>query len=163
MAEKVTFDGDSFTIKVREGFTDLNVRNDLYSGAKEDWSNQVDDLHKFNFPFLIVGGDDIGGGQLSPSYFFLQAPWIIETTGEGVEHRIGTNLYGRDEQGNSRDPFRTLDGDTVSNRNSDIPSADLVPLILSIAQNIRPWLETVNSNVKDSSLIIPADRDLQDL
>lgn len=123
MGVKVVYDGSTYTIKVKSGVTDIDAKVDLYSDAKEDWVNQVDNLHHFPFPFVVIGGNSIGGGQFAPSYYFLQYPWVIETNGDGVLHTFGLNLYGSAEDGSSRDPFNVIAGDSLTNRVSDIPSS----------------------------------------
>lgn len=132
MASKVTINTATKIIKMNSGVTSVNVRIDLYSDIKEDWLANAN-LSRLQFPFIVSGGDSIGGGQVSPSYFFLRFPWTLETSGTGDNVVIETNLYAFDEaQLDTRDPFNILSGDNISNKNSDIPGiSDLSTQIIS--------------------------------
>lgn len=129
MANKVEFTGSTHIIKIKSGENFIDVQKDLYSAAKQEWLNEVDNLHKYEFPFNIIGGQDIGGGQKAPTYYFLKDPWVIETNGDGALHTFNLNLYAVDDQGDPRDPFTILPGDAINNKTSDIPGAELLPLL----------------------------------
>ena len=129
MALKADFIGNLHVIKIKSGQNIINVQEDLYSAAKDEWLNEVNNLQKYRFPFIVVGGDDIGGGQKAPSYYFLQHPWVIETSGDGVLHSFALNLYAQDETGDPRTPFSVLKEDSLQNETSNIPGTDLLSLI----------------------------------
>lgn len=76
MGAKVTFDGAARTITVTEapdgnGQIVIDVQEDLYSDAKEDWRT-VAGLAAFPFPFEVDGGRDQGGGEFSGRNFTLK-------------------------------------------------------------------------------------------
>ena len=149
MAEKVVFTGSTYTIKAKPEFNSFDVREDLYSWAKLEWNLEVDNLHKYPFPFIVIGGNDIGGGQTAPSYFFLRSPWVFETNGVGELHNVATNLYAVESDGvTTRSPFNVLAGDSTQNSVSDIPGSDLLRIIL---ENIDMIKSLMNADEVKSS------------
>lgn len=76
MAVKVTFDTDNKLIISKAGVTELSVRIDLYSDAKEDWIS-TPALNKYRFPFVVIGGMDTAPGEVSPFYCYLQGGWRL--------------------------------------------------------------------------------------
>ena len=121
MAVKVTVNTANKVIKVKTSITDIDVQVDLYSDLKEDWLSDAN-LRKLQFPFIVVGGNAIGGGQVAPTYYFLRYPWVVETSGDGVNHSFALNLYALAENGvDTRYPFVLAYGDGVTNNTSNIP------------------------------------------
>ena len=78
MAEKVTIDPSAKLFICKAGTTELDVRVDLYSDAKEDWRTDSS-LNKYKFPFRVVGGDETDPveGNTIPTYAFLQYGWRV--------------------------------------------------------------------------------------
>lgn len=76
MAEKITFDTDNRLIICKAGVTELSVRVDLYSDAKEDWL-VTPALRKYRFPMVPVGGMDTAPGEVSPLYLYLRGGWRL--------------------------------------------------------------------------------------
>lgn len=105
MGARVTFDAVNRIIQVTAapvaGVSSLEMLVDLYSDAKEDW--RVDsDLIKHTFPFRIIGGENIGGGDVAPPFLFLQnqasaaAGWRIRPFDSGHDLTITGNLVAED-------------------------------------------------------------------
>ena len=149
MALKAEFTGSTHIIKIKSGQNIIDVQKDLYSAAKDEWLNEVDNLHNYRFPFIVIGGNDIGAGQKAPTYYFLQSPWIIETNGDGTLHSFGLNLYGQDNNGNPRDPFNVLAGDSLNNETSSIPGSDLLEIINNNTTDILNLIQNNNSGQTD--------------
>lgn len=78
MAAKITYDTDNRVILCNTGVITLDVREDLYSDAKEDWLVSGS-LNKFRFPISPVGGDPIDEteGTYITSYFYLVNGWRV--------------------------------------------------------------------------------------
>lgn len=97
MAEKVTFDPVNRLIIVDSGITELDVKVDLYSDAKEDWKSDAT-LNKLRFPFRTIGGDPLGGGRFAGAYFFLQNDngWRLRPYEGDHELTLVGNFYPED-------------------------------------------------------------------
>lgn len=97
MAGKVTFDASNRLIIVQSGITELDVKADLYSDAKEDWKTDAV-LNRLRFPFRTVGGDPLGGGITAGAYFFLQNDngWRLRPQEADHELTLVGNLYPED-------------------------------------------------------------------
>lgn len=76
MADKATFDPISKLIILKPGVVAVDVGIDLYSDAKEEWLADSG-LHKYKFPFRVVGGDTTEGEQAIPGYFYLRYGWRV--------------------------------------------------------------------------------------
>jgi len=76
MASKVTFDTANKLIICKSGVTELDVKADLFSDAKEDWQTDLA-LNKFRFLFRAIGGDDTSPGEIAPLYAYLLGGWRI--------------------------------------------------------------------------------------
>lgn len=114
----VTFDGQNKIIQVNPGVTAIDIRYDVYSRWKE-WVMQGDNA-KWLPAFRVSGGDPIGGGKISPIYFFLINGWTIRPDDTSGNHEllVELNLYS--------DPdiaprFTSVPGVTIANLNSDVP------------------------------------------
>lgn len=88
----VTFNGPLKRIQVNAGITEIDVR-EMYSAWK-DWA-RLSDNTKWLKALEVVGGDDIGGGQFAPIFFFLLNGWRIRPDDTSGAHTllISTNLY----------------------------------------------------------------------
>lgn len=92
MVQKVDFYGDDRLIVVRNGYTTLDVREDVYSDWKV-WATTGDN-GKYAQAFLSIGGDPIGGGLYAGSYYFLLNGWRIRPyEGDHTLTLIG-NIFG---------------------------------------------------------------------
>lgn len=95
---KVSFDPINKLIEVTEapnaGVSVIDVRRDLYSAAKYHWLNDST-ANKFQFPFLTIGGNDLGGGLSAGSYYFLRTDlgWKIKPYEGNHELQLTGNLY----------------------------------------------------------------------
>lgn len=72
---KFTVDGPGRLLIAKAGVIDVDVQIDLYSDAKEHWLTTSDS--KWLFPFRVVAGDSIGGGQIVEPVYFLTNGWKI--------------------------------------------------------------------------------------
>lgn len=97
MAAKVTFDTVNKLIICKSGTTSLDIKEDLYSDAKEDWSSDSA-LNKFVFPFRVIGGDDTAPGEKAPLYAYLRGGWRLRP--QEADHTLtllnGTLLVDED-------------------------------------------------------------------
>ena len=111
-----SFDGATRLITLDSGVTSVSVK-DIYSRWK-DWVI----AGNANYPkaFIPVGGDDLGGGLVVPSYFFLTNGWRIKTHGDGTQITVSLNLYEKEGQS----PFIIQEGDSVANQLSNIPGIE---------------------------------------
>lgn len=96
MAAKFTYDINNKLFILNSGVTDLDIRTDLYSDAKEDWlSSQT--LNKLRFPILAIGGQSIGGGQVISPYFQLRYGWKIRPHEANHSLTVTGNLITDDD------------------------------------------------------------------
>lgn len=83
---------------------------EAYSTVKQDWKD-TDELWKFEFPLVSIGGQGIGGGvEISP-YISLKSPWKIKPPEADSSITIVGNVITED----GSDPFVGTTGtwDTV--------------------------------------------------
>lgn len=76
MAVKVTFDTVNKLIICKPGTTELDVKVDLYSDAKESWQSDSA-LNKFRFPFRVIGGDETVPPEVAPLFAYLRYGWRL--------------------------------------------------------------------------------------
>ena len=99
MTEKITIDVPNRLIIINAGITSLDVKVDIYSGAKRLWKEDPN-LNKLKFPFRVLGGDPLGGELSAGAYFFLQNQsgynWRIRPYEGDHELTITGNLYAED-------------------------------------------------------------------
>jgi len=108
---KFIVDGPNLLLIAKPGVTEVDVKVDLYSDAKENWIATGD--AKFNFPFRTVGGDPIGGGRFAGDLYFLTNGWKIRPQEADHTLTFDGNLYLDDgEAGDLVVP--TLGGFTVT-------------------------------------------------
>lgn len=93
---KFTVDGPNRLLIAKPGVTDVDVKVDLYSDAKEHWIDSAD--MKYPFPFRTVGGDPIGGGRFAGDLYFLTNGWKIRPQEADHDLTFDGNLYLDDGQ-----------------------------------------------------------------
>ena len=97
-AQKVTFDGPNKLVRINEGVTSINVKEDIYSGWKE-WK-MVD--HQSNAGYLqaltAIGGDPITDTAFVGTTYFLENGWRIQPWEDPVGYvlTIDGNIYTRE-------------------------------------------------------------------
>lgn len=109
---RVVFDGVLKHITVNNDVTNINVGRDLYS----EWKRWIINDHlnaKYLRAFYVIGGNPVGGGRYSPSYFFLDNDWKVIV--DGIVVAFATNLYTY----NQTSPFIVSNNGGVSNETSD--------------------------------------------
>ena len=86
----IQFDGESKTILLDPVETNLTSRW-IYSRWK-DWV--IANGSQYDEAFRIVGGDDLGGGAVTPSFYFLRTDngWRIRLPEASIEVTIDGNL-----------------------------------------------------------------------
>lgn len=101
MGGKVLYDPETKLIIVTGepvgGRLSLDVQVDLYSDAKEDWlANGY--LSRFTFPWLSIGGQPTGGGDVAGQLYFLRNDlgWRIRPHGSDHEMSLKGNIYPND-------------------------------------------------------------------
>ena len=110
MGIKATFDVTNLLVILDQVAPDANdkvsidVKVDLYSDAKEDWLAEPS-YAGIEFPFLTIGGDDLGGGLTAGDYYFLRTDlgWRIRPYEATHEVTLVGNLYAVDPD----DPLTT--------------------------------------------------------
>lgn len=109
MAEKITFDTDNKLIICKTGVSELDIKTDLYSDAKEDWRSDTM-LNKFRFPFRVIGGDDTVPPEVAPLFAYLRHGWRLRPQEATHALRLtnGTLLVDEDP---SIDPVISTQGD----------------------------------------------------
>lgn len=105
MGEKVTFNELTKIIEIIEapdvnGEVFIDVKIDLYSDGKEDWVAN-ENLRKFQFPIIAVGGNPLPGSKALGSTFFISSDWKIRPYNTSHRLIINGNLYSEDGE----DPF----------------------------------------------------------
>lgn len=95
MAVKVEWDTTNKIIRVKDGITDIDIQVDFYSDGKEDWLVS-EDLSKFEFPFRVVGGDDLAPGKIITPKYFLKAPWVIKPYEGNHELTMDGDLFSNE-------------------------------------------------------------------
>lgn len=88
---KFDVDGINLLLIAKAGVTQVDVKIDLYSDAKEHWLTTVD--AKYHFPFRTVGGDPIGGGTFAGDLYFLTNGWKIRPQEADHELLFDGNLF----------------------------------------------------------------------
>lgn len=73
---KFTVDTTNKLFVVKPGFTEFDVKVDLYSDAKEHWLEGGAAMG-FLFPIRTIGGDPVGGGKFAGDLYFLRDGWKI--------------------------------------------------------------------------------------
>ena len=112
----VSFEGLTKRMVVT-GVSMVDVQRDLYSAWKH-WLILSDNA-KYEQALRSVGGDGVGGGQQSPSYFFLMNDWKVVVDGINVDFSL--NLYCEEATNTSTFPFVILNNGAVSYKVSDSP------------------------------------------
>jgi hypothetical protein len=77
---KVSFDGESRTISVLPGETDISIKTDIYS----EWKNWVVGNAQYLPAVRVIGGDPIGGGLFAGDIYFLINGWQIRIPNNNV-------------------------------------------------------------------------------
>lgn len=103
MGAKVTFDASTRTIVVHEVPTlvsgtltvTLDVKEDIYSDAKDDWI-LTSSLAAFYMPVRAVGGDPLPGGKSLGTTYFLRSDWKIKPYEGSHRFVVNGNLYSED-------------------------------------------------------------------
>ena len=109
MAYKVTFDTENKLLICKPGVTELDIKADLYSDAKEDWQTNSD-LSKLRFIFRSIGGDDTAPGEIAPLYTYIKYGWRVRP--DEADHTLNlTNGALLVEEDTSVDPFVDTLGD----------------------------------------------------
>lgn len=91
---KIEFYGETKLIVINDGYTSINVKEELYSVWK-DWA--ITGLNsQWEQAFSSTGGDDLGGGQFLGGYFFLENGWKIRPHEADHILDITGNLFSRD-------------------------------------------------------------------
>lgn len=85
MASKFTYDTTNKLFRLNTGVTTLDAKTEFYSAVKYDWLVD-DELNKFRFPIISIGGQDIGGGNSISPYYSLAYGWRI------VPPEVDTNM-----------------------------------------------------------------------
>ncbi len=88
---KFIVDGPNLLLIAKTGITEVDVKVDLYSDAKEHWLTTIDS--KFNFPLRVVGGDPTTGGDALGATYFLQHGWRIRPDEVTHELTVTGNIY----------------------------------------------------------------------
>lgn len=88
---KFTVDGPNLLLIAKAGVTDVNVKTDLYSDAKEHWLTTADS--KFDFPFRTIAGDFLGGVKYFGDGYFIRNGWKIRPCEEDHTFTIDGNLF----------------------------------------------------------------------
>lgn len=133
-----------------------------------DWAAEDDNL-KYGLVVRSVGGDDLGGGLFIPPYFFLQDGWRVRPIESNHDLLITGNLFV--EEGGV--PVVRTIGVFQVNVNYTVPvqaqafstdGAGSAPTAAQIAAAVKnalfPDLDTINNNVQDASILVPARRPL---
>jgi len=101
MGLKATFDPAAKLITLTGapvgGFVNIDVAADLYSDAKKDWLSDLN-LNKYRFPFVAIGGQDLGNSIFAGSYYFLDnaSGWRIRPYEADHFLELEGNLFGTD-------------------------------------------------------------------
>lgn len=91
MAEKVIFDPENLLIIVKDGYTELDAKEDIYSDWKE-WFQQ-DDNSKWPQAFRTVGGDPTVPGSYIGAYYFLLNGWRIRPSEADHQLVVDGNIF----------------------------------------------------------------------
>lgn len=108
--QKVHFDGPNKWIVINEGFTTINVQEDIYSAWKE-WVIQLDNS-KYDQALTAIGGDPITESTSVGITYFLENGWRIKLPESDGDYIVEGNLYTR-EPGQSPYVSPTGDFDTT--------------------------------------------------
>ena len=100
MAAKFTYDTTNKLFILVAGTTSLDVKQEFYSAAKNDWRTDTG-LNRLRFPILAVGGQNIGGGQTISPYYQLRYGWKVRPQEVSHELVLTGNLITDD----GTDPF----------------------------------------------------------
>lgn len=104
MSAKVTFNELEKIILISatpvNGEIYIDVKEDLYSSGKKDWVIN-ENLRKFIFPIVSVGGNELPGSKALGATFFLASNWKIRPYEANHKLIINGNLYSDD----GSDPF----------------------------------------------------------
>lgn len=153
----VTFDGQNKIIQVNPGITSIDVRT-VYSLWKQ-WVRTSDNA-KWSRAFRVVGGDPIGGGAISPIFFFLVNGWTIRPDDTSGSHtlNVSLNLY-TDPDTNAR--FTEVAGVAINNQTSESPGVNAQTIRDAMALALSSGVTVANGSVDDGlqkgSLLVPFD------
>ena len=140
---KFTVDGINRLLIAKAGVTDVNVKIDLYSDAKEHWLTTSD--NKFFFPFRTVGGDPVSGTKFLGDGFFLVNGWKIRP--DEVDHQLllDGNLFVDQDEIDPRITADTLGPFTVEvlvERSTDARIIDSSGNLAEVAKLLKNRTET---------------------
>lgn len=95
-SQKVTFDGVNKLILVNEGVTELNFREDVYSGWKE-WLKDPNHVNSGFAPAMsVTGGDPLPGSRSLGTTYFLENGWKLRTWEGNHNLTVTGNFFTRD-------------------------------------------------------------------
>ena len=153
--QKVHFDGPNKYIVINEGFTVIDVQEDVYSAWKE-WVRQLDHS-KYEQALTAIGGDPITDTQSVGITYFLENGWRLKLPETDGVYLIDGNLYTR-EPGQS--PVVPPDGDfdtsveftrsnlvdiVTTSGDSNISNADLIAISDAVWDKLLVDIQVENS------------------
>lgn len=158
--QKCTFDGPNKLILVNQGVTEINIKEDVYSGWKE-WSQFEDNL-KYDPALRGTGGDPTTGSEKTGDIFFTINSWklridVTKTTVDGTLFSDDFNTAYYDFNGVGIFPI------TVSNLVRVVEtqaSLDNAAIAAAVVAALDPSLTTINEGVKKASKLIPHSTDI---
>ena len=154
-AEKVNFNGVTREIRVNEGVTTLDIREDVYSA----WVRWVErgDNERYYFAMRFTGLDPIPGGFTGDTYFMinnwklLYDPRVVAITGVLYSDDYDTPYYFV-EDGSAVFPATVSSLVNTATTTSNVVTGDLDDIIAK--------LQVINSGVKNSSILVPHTTDI---
>ena len=161
--QKVTFDGPNRLILVNSGVTELDFKEDVYSGWKE-WIKDPNHLENAGYApaISVVGGDPLPGSRQLGSTFFIENEWKMRTWEGDHSLTVTGNVFSRDGTPifvNTLLPWTiTINLNTSTLVETIVPETSISEGDKSaIAQQV--WNETINGSESalDILLSIPAD------
>ena len=101
--QKFTFDGPNKLFHVKQGYTEIDVKVDLYSDWKEELF--LSDNLKWTQALSVIGGEPVTPTQYIGTTVFLINGWkIVPPSGDTTVEFINGNIYTDDQTSPFADP-----------------------------------------------------------
>lgn len=154
--QKVQFSGEDKIIYVSEGVTELNVKDDIYSGWKEWIRGNKEATLGIAWPLALtaIGGEPLNDTLNVGSTFFLENGWRIQpfSSGESYILTVNGNIFTREAGGN---PFLFAEGVSVNLTRSNIVDQIVASSTLTEADQqaiaAQVWKYSTNADVGANS------------